>query len=1027
MNNNNPRGSLWNKWDLHVHTPDSIVHNYAGESEKAWEKFISDLENLPESYKVLGINDYIFIDGYERLLKAKHAGRLKNIDLLLPVIELRVDKFAGVVKKAKDGDYQKSDWNRINIHVIFDELDPEIIRQQFLNALVPSYQLIPDAQHLKGKWKAVITRPSLTQLGEIIISSVPEEKRGDFYGPLQEGFNNLCCNLDGILEALQKHDLRGHHITAVGKTEWANMKWDDQSIAEKKSIINRVDIVFTAAENEAAYRAAHDQLKKSNVNATLFDCSDAHNFSGSEDKDRIGNSLTWVKADTTFQGLRLAIMEFGQRVYVGDVPPKLTLVENNKTKFIDSIEVRKKTGSALSEKWFDVEVPLNKDLVAIIGNKGSGKSALTDIAALVGNTRNFKYFSFLTDKRFRDPRTKLAKHFSGSLRWDDGTSISRELDENPPEASVERIKYLPQNYLESLCNELSVGGSTTFDKELRKIIYTHVSEPDRLGYASLDELLAFKVSELQVKRDQLAAGIARLNGEIVELERKLSPAFRATLEQQLEAKQNELSAIDLTKPTPAPEAEETGSEESSGDAVRLAELEAILKALEEEETLARQVKSSSTRKLAHVAKIKQALSNYQNSHKAFQSELDGMLAELGSGIRASELTNLSIDSSKIDVIAVEQRAVVLAQDQKLSAELDGGILRRRSIANDEVAKIKNRLGDKQRKLLIYKQQLAEWDKRKSEIIGDEGKVGSITWLRAEINNLAGLPEKLEEKRSARIDAVRGAHRQIKLIADEYRAMYAPVQEFVNRSVGMEMSLPLRFNVHVAENGFQEQFLTRLNRQAKGSFSGVEESNQLMQQLIQEADFSSEDAVIAFLTKIDDMLHFDRRPENKSVELTVSSQLRRSVTVEDLYDYLYSIQYLTPEYSLTYNSQEISQLSPGERGLLLLVFYLLVDKEDIPLVIDQPEENLDNQTIYKVLVTCIKEAKERRQVIMVTHNPNLAVVCDAEQIIYAKCDKADSSFEYESGAIESPQMRARVLEILEGTQPAFDNRKLKYED
>jgi len=119
------------------------------------------------------------------------------------------------------------------------------------------------------------------------------------------------------------------------------------------------------------------------------------------------------------------------------------------------------------------------------------------------------------------------------------------------------------------------------------------------------------------------------------------------------------------------------------------------------------------------------------------------------------------------------------------------------------------------------------------------------------------------------------------------------------------------------------------------------------------------------------------------------------------------------------------LSPGERGLLLLVFYLLVDEDDIPIIIDQPEENLDNQTIYKVLVRCIKRAKERRQVIMVTHNPNLAVVCDAEQIIHASCDKPASRFHYEAGAIENPSIRARVVEILEGTEPAFKNRQGKY--
>jgi hypothetical protein len=51
-------GSTWKKWDLHVHTPESLIHNYPGGKEKAWEAFIADLEALPGEFKVLGINDY---------------------------------------------------------------------------------------------------------------------------------------------------------------------------------------------------------------------------------------------------------------------------------------------------------------------------------------------------------------------------------------------------------------------------------------------------------------------------------------------------------------------------------------------------------------------------------------------------------------------------------------------------------------------------------------------------------------------------------------------------------------------------------------------------------------------------------------------------------------------------------------------------------------------------------------------------------------------------------------------------------
>jgi hypothetical protein len=357
---NDPAGSTWKKWDLHVHTPSSLIHNYPGASQdEAWEAFLVDLESLPTEFRVIGINDYIFIDGYERARKAKlEQGRLKNIDLLLPVVELRLDKFAGVVKKEKDGTYSQSGWNRINLHVIFDALDPAVIQQQFLNALTPSYQLIPDSSGWNGKWKGVITRESLVELGGMIIDSAPEDKRSDYASPLREGFNNLCVSLDKVLEALNKSYFEGKYLIAVGKTEWANLKWDDQSIAEKRNIINQADLVFTAAENPAEYHAARKKLASANVNATLLDCSDAHAPRASEDKDRVGNCFTWIKADPTFDGLVQAITEFDDRVFVGDTPPKRLLVEANRTKYASKIRINRKVGSMLADAWFNVDIPL---------------------------------------------------------------------------------------------------------------------------------------------------------------------------------------------------------------------------------------------------------------------------------------------------------------------------------------------------------------------------------------------------------------------------------------------------------------------------------------------------------------------------------------------------------------------------------------------------------------------------------------------------------------------------------------------
>ena len=77
-------------------------------------------------------------------------------------------------------------------------------------------------------------------------------------------------------------------------------KWSDSSIATKKTIINDADIVFTAAESKHAFDNAKLKLQGQSVNDLLLDCSDAHDFSNSVNKDRIGNCLTWIKADPTF-------------------------------------------------------------------------------------------------------------------------------------------------------------------------------------------------------------------------------------------------------------------------------------------------------------------------------------------------------------------------------------------------------------------------------------------------------------------------------------------------------------------------------------------------------------------------------------------------------------------------------------------------------------------------------------------------------------------------------------------------------
>ena len=101
-------------------------------------------------------------------------------------------------------------------------------------------------------------------------------------------------------------------------------------------------------------------------------------------------------------------------------------------------------------------------------------------------------------------------------------------------------------------------------------------------------------------------------------------------------------------------------------------------------------------------------------------------------------------------------------------------------------------------------------------------------------------------------------------------------------------------------------------------------------------------------------------------------------------WLFSTDHISIRYGIDYDGVDIRKLSPGTRGIVLLLLYLALDDSDNrPLVIDQPEENLDPKSVFEELVHLFIEAKAHRQIIMVTHNANLVINTDADRIIIAE--------------------------------------------
>lgn len=125
----------------------------------------------------------------------------------------------------------------------------------------------------------------------------------------------------------------------------------------------------------------------------------------------------------------------------------------------------------------------------------------------------------------------------------------------------------------------------------------------------------------------------------------------------------------------------------------------------------------------------------------------------------------------------------------------------------------------------------------------------------------------------------------------------------------------------------------------------------------------------------------------------------------------------------YVQRDFSQLSLGQQQSVLLALILSSDSKR-PLIIDQPEDNLDSEFIFHTFVPVLRRAKERRQVIIVTHNANIAVLGDAEQLVVFKSN-SDYSRIVARGSIDEPAARDAACKILEGAREAFTRRAKIY--
>ncbi len=916
MNNNMNRGSEWRIWDLHVHTPLSIENSYGcANDEEGWNKYITALEQLPSDIKVLGINDYLFIDGYKKVKEYKDSGRLSNIELLLPVVEFRLAKFCG-----------HKQFKRINFHVIFsNEVSADVIQYQFLNALSSHYTLSADCTQ---QWGGVVTMENLEDLGRRIINSVPEEQKHNYSSPLKEGFNNLNLELSQIITILNNAPqyFKGKYLTAIGKTEWDELKWDDTSIAEKKTIINQADIVFTAAENIEKFNNAKLKLQEQNVNSLLLDCSDAHSFANAFTKDRLGNCKTWIKADPTFEGLKQILFEPEDRVRICDSKPEYKYDYD----VIDRVELNS------ANTWHQT-IYLNQNLNSIIGGRSTGKSTL--LASIAAS------FNCTEDVENKDYINKL--HDSVHVYWRDGQENGDKYIEYFPQNKISKVAE-PQE-TDKLLMEILLG------KEDVKIEYDkHKSLlASRFSTIQANVALYFEKRRLYSEKKQYIKGIGDDKGIKMEINK---------LENQRNEYQSKLTEKKELLDAYIKDAEEIGKRHLE-KAMLLKESEALK--LHQQDSFIVANRSISISELTSENSLILA--------KSIKSNIEQANSEVQETIRQILASNtLSISKIEAQIVGIQSKPSY--KEGKLIFD-----------ANKSLTEIITQLDELNKKLALIKRETEAAQK-----IYDEFKELGRSLLSMHISYL---------------DAMNNIAFKMRLQYEDVLLTSAIVLK-PNLSQALSECISLRSS---AMNELIDNVVKGYNKQSK---TDIEEclKGVLNKALRNEIMFKAGYDAQSFMSKI-----------------LSENWFGLSLNVE-------------------YDGDNLKDMSPGKRSFVVLKLLLDFSDKKSPILIDQPEDNLDNRAIYSDLVRYIRKKKRDRQIILVTHNPNIVVGADSEEVIIANQNGKNApnengiKFQYLCGSLENSKdrinnetismldrcgIREHVCDILEGGENAFKERENKY--
>lgn len=735
-------------------------------------------------------------------------------------------------------------------------------------------------------------------------------------------------------------------------------------------------------------------------------CSDCHDPRKYTSKENL-----WIKGNLTFEGLKQCIYQPRERVYIGTIPSALDRVNKDKKVNMDALSVHRveepKNGDVC---WFDFELPLNSGLVAIIGNKGSGKSAFSDIIGQVCKCKTMSNASFLNESRFRKMPKNYAADYKSEIRWQDGHTEEMVLDSDDFGTTIEDAQYLPQKYIEEVCNDMG----NVFQQEIDRVIFSYVDRTERGGASNLDELVAHRSQDIKISIMGVKQEIQELNEKIICLEKKKANQYQINIKDNLKKYEEILERHDKNKPTEVLKPVQNEINHEYQENLNKINLEINRINLEIEKT-----KDELTEINAAISDVQQIIAKLQVLNTEFVATYELIEDFVCKYQIEGVIDNLEL-KLPIDIMTAYKNKLItekLVKQMTINgSEATKGLNAKLEEAKEKKKELISTTDIEEKKYQKYLQDLQEWEKEREKIIGNNENEECLTYLRTELEYLENmLDEEYVMAREERNIKFKELYALKKKLVSVYEEIYNPIESEIKKLLGdLEETIEFEAEMQLTQEDFSEKVLSSISLKHAGIFKGRVEASNKMSKLLRQTEFDNEESVLNLVNSI--MVVVDEDIDNSE---------KKVADKKSFYDYLYGLDYLGVSFKLKMGGRDLEELSPGERGIVLLIFYLALSQNSIPIIIDQPEDNLDNQSVYNKLVPCICAAKQKRQVIIVTHNPNIAVACDAEQIICCQMDKNTHRIKYISGAIEDEAIKKCVVDILEGTMPAFDLRRRKY--